>query len=217
MIDIDTDTYIGSPPRGGGSGETRIVERTVSLYRLRMQVVHLVDSAQGIIDAIDEAESESNPRVRFAYEEDVLGNYWDYLGIPELIEEADDDGDTGYWPNGVPLYLSIVSPSDFPSPIEVWFQNWSDANNRPFANLEPTTRKTDFANYDGATYSAYTVNITACNRPDSCFKLWFRHRAVDWLCANASAMESRRELSVLYGNERSAVRLHGGLNGSATR
>lgn len=160
MIDIDTDTYIGSPPRGGGSGETRIVERTVSLYRLRMQVVHLVDSAQGIIDAIDEAESESNPRVRFAYEEDVLGNYWDYLGIPELIEEADDDGDTGYWPNGVPLYLSIVSPSDFPSPIEVWFQNWSDANNRPFANLEPTTRKTDFANYDGATYSAYTVNIT---------------------------------------------------------
>ena len=140
---------------GGGGGEIRTVVKQVSLHRLRMNVVHLTDSAEGIIDAVAEAQADS-PRLRFVIEEDALGNYWDWEGTPHLIRDGDDD----FWPDGEDLFLSILTPSDLPTVNQIWFQDWSNANSKPFVNLAPTARKTDFAVYDNTTYSAYTVNIT---------------------------------------------------------
>lgn len=154
MIDIDTDTYIGSPPRGGG-GDTRTIIEQVSLHRLRMNVVHLVDSPEGIIDAIAEAQADT-PRVRFVIEEDALGNYWDWgdNGIPGIIR----DGDDGFWPDGEDLFYSVLTPSDLPTAREVWYNNYSSY--LPFLNIAPTSLKENFALYDSTEYSAYTVNIT---------------------------------------------------------
>ena len=133
---------------GGGGGGTRTIIKQVSLHRLRMNVVHLVDSAQGIIDAIAEAHADT-PRVRFVIEEDALGNYWDWgdNGIPGIIR----DGDDGFWPDGEDLFYSVLTPADLPTAREIWYNNYS--SHLPFLNIAPTNLKENFALYDSTEQS----------------------------------------------------------------